>query len=65
LYKNSRGIFYPFKLSYWRGYSKPTGHQVNGTTAIRNRSNSVDYAAFEDEPTDKALGVQLNNVFKV
>jgi len=51
-----------FKLSYWRGYTKSNVHQTINET---NRQDSNNSAAFEDEPNDKQLGVQLNNVSKV
>jgi len=52
-------------LSYWRGYSKPSRHYVNGTTDEIRRADSINADAFENEPTDKELGVQLYNVSKV
>jgi hypothetical protein len=52
-------------LSYWRGYSRPTSHHVHGTTEEIRRSISINSDAFENEPNDKELGVQLHNVSKV
>ena len=63
--KNSRSIFYPFQLSYWRGYTRPVNHQVNGASNEGSPENLNANDAFEDEPTDKPLGIQLKNVSKV
>lgn len=53
-------------MSYWRGYSRSPGHHVSGITADEGlRADGINSAAFEDEPADKELGVQLNNVSKV
>lgn len=56
-----RGIFYPFKLSYWRGSTPrkaaPIIDQLEENGAINK--------AFEKEPQDKQLGVQLIDVSKV
>jgi hypothetical protein len=52
-------------LSYWRGNKQTNVHQVSRTITELNREDSTSSAAFEDEPNDKELGVQLNNVSKV
>lgn len=53
-------------MSYWKGYTRPASHQVNGiTTDDEHRGEPASSSAFEEEPTDKELGVQLNNVSKV
>jgi hypothetical protein len=64
LYDKFRGLLYPFKLSYWRGHTRTNVHPVD---RVINASNQdvASSVAFEDEPTDKELGVQLNNVSKV
>ncbi len=52
-------------MSYWRGYSKSISHPVNGTIDEDRRVAPINISAFENEPNDKELGVQLNNVSKV
>ncbi len=50
-------------MSYWRGYSKsPVDHRTNG---LARQTSSINTGAFEEEPNDKVLGIQLNNVSKV
>ena len=61
---NSRGIFYPFKWSYWCGHSNPNDRLVNGATNGTRRV-SINSDAIEEEPRDRELGIQLNNVSKV
>ena len=60
--KYFRGIFYPFKLSYWRGHTASVDRRA---TNGRSRGSSTISDAYEEEPTDKELGVQLKNVSKV
>ncbi|CAF1219331.1 unnamed protein product [Rotaria sordida] len=59
-----KSIFYPFKLSYWRGYTKSKVQQVNEVINESYRTGSTSSNAFESTPTDKELGVQLINVSK-
>ena len=61
----SRGFLYPFKLSYWRGYQKSSVEYVPTVTNGDNRVDPRNAVAFEAEPIDKELGVQLINVSKV
>lgn len=55
-----KGVLYPFKLSYWRGSTPrraaPFVNQLEENGAINK--------AFEKEPQDKQLGVQLIDVSK-
>ncbi|CAF3018525.1 unnamed protein product [Rotaria sp. Silwood2] len=59
-----KGVLYPFKLSYWRGSTKSRIHHVNEAINESNDRSSTGSTAFESEPTDKELGVQLINVSK-
>ncbi len=52
-------------MSYWRGYSKAVDRPVIGINDEARQASSINNDAFEVEPTDKVLGVQLNNVSKV
>ena len=61
----SRGFLYPFKLSYWRGYQKSNVAYVPAVTNGDSNVESRNPTAFEAEPIDKELGVQLINVSKV
>ena len=63
-FKKFRGIFYPFKPSYWCGPSRRSGNRVVEANE-GYLPNSVNSDAFEDEPTNRKLGLQLNNVSKV
>ncbi|CAF1557888.1 unnamed protein product, partial [Adineta ricciae] len=59
-----KSIFYPFTLSYWRGYTKANVPVTNDESVNQVADESVNPDAFETEPTDKELGVQLNHVSK-
>lgn len=61
---NSRGIFYPFKWSYWCGHSRTNDRLTNGR-ANTTRRVSINSDAIEEEPKDRDLGIQLNDVSKV
>jgi hypothetical protein len=52
-------------LSYWRGYTKPATRPVNGILDEASAENPNNNGAFEEEPNDRRLGIQLNNVSKV
>ena len=52
-------------MDYWRGYSKAKSHYVNEINDEVHRAESINSSAFEDEPNDKELGVQLNHISKV
>ncbi|CAF0870807.1 unnamed protein product [Adineta steineri] len=56
-----KSFYYPFQLSYWRGYTTSNVHVSDECIDEAENNNS---AAFESEPVDKELGVQLNNVSK-
>lgn len=59
-------FFYPFQPSYWCGSMRKVRQPQSNTTTYgtynQNSVNSND--AFEKEPTDKPLGVQINHVSK-
>ncbi|UJR37958.1 hypothetical protein I4U23_030642 [Adineta vaga] len=59
-----KSILYPFTLSYWRGYTRASVQKVDDEFNIQNGDESRNPDAFDAEPTDKELGVQLNNVSK-
>ena len=52
-------------MSYWRGYTQGPVVNANDTFNDPNDRNQVDSTAFENEPTDKELGVRLVDVSKV
>ena len=58
----SRSVFYPFQLSYWRGH---TGTTVLPTVDDEADDSAHNPHAFEQVPTDKELGIQMNHVSKV